>query len=320
MPLVSARVHCSRVFWPRWLVQFNNGDRCPVEYSGPSRGQRPVLDHKGNFPKPSQPTTKFVPGADIMFIPNYVFEHCEDHRATIYYIPDDELPKVLTSIRHVAVHANCLSIAKDPDDDLWGKQLRFILCSFPNVETVILIATVVLDTTGPSACPLPYEIATIESIALSDRARLGIVDEREELKFYRSKAGLPAGDFTIQAWEDLEKAWPLWKRRREAVAQANQDIGVKPAPTLSLAALVFFAKEWLDVQKDGEHGKCCNIDEAQLNPAIRSALQAEKADRSGIIKTSSGTMYSTNMLKRQPFSNMRASSEAPSQEARRQHH
>lgn len=309
MNLNFRRRKSSKIFWPRWYIRYSNGDVFPARHSGPQRGPRPGPDRDGGRPPPQQQReTKLEPifmrDTDIMFINNYVFEHCESRGATVDYAPDGALPTVLASVKHVAVHASCLSAGAGagPGDSPWGRQLRFILGNFPGVETITVVATAVLDAARPGACPLPYEMLSIEAVALSDRARLGIVDDRGELETYSRTASGRPGNFAIQAWEDLERHWPAWKLRRQATKAGKEKETVRPAPELCLTGVAFFAEEWLDMEKNGEHGRSCRLVEEKLNPAVRSAAKLDKtalaAPEGHIRRTSSGTMYSTHSLKR----------------------
>lgn len=250
---------------------------------------------------------------DMLFINNYVFEHCENTDATISYVSDGGLPKTLALVRHVAVHASCLSVAREPDDFAWGKQLRFILRNIPRVATITILATAVFDIPRPSTCPLPYELFDIEAVGLGDRARLGIVDHQDT---GLNSASCQPADPIIAAWNSVERKWPTWRMRREVYempkgGQANKKRNkgkkeVLPAPELCMLGVAFFAGEWIDLAKDGEHGRSCRLVEAKLNPAVRAAVRLENAilspRSSGEKETSSTTISSASQPRRTRFS------------------
>lgn len=218
-----------------------------------------------------------------MFINTYVFDHCENPNVIIDYPAyDDALPTTLAFVRNVAIHASCLSKQLDEEDEVWGKQLRFILSNFPSIKKIHILATAVLDTTRPSACPLPYEVFTTEAIGLDDRMRLGIVESLEDLKMCPPDPGKRPGNFVIQAWDDLETNWPTWKSRKQKAAQVREFDRAKPAerletaPELWILGVAFFSKEWVGMEKNGEHGSSCKLVEARLNPAVKAAVRMEK--------------------------------------------
>lgn len=302
--------HRSRIFWPKWFVRYENGQAFPQRFAGPQRGTHVDQIRIG----PASPNDTFMNYTDMLFINNYVFEHCEAPDATISYVPDRGLPKTLTLVRHVAIHASCLFVARDPDDIMWGKQLRFILRNFPKIVTITVVATAIFDIPRPSTCPLPYEFFDIEAVALDDRARLGIMDHQDiGLDLYTTSDG-PA-DSLIAAWNDLERKWPSWKMRREMYEEPKGGLAKKtrrsegieaipPAPEFCLLGVAFFAREWIDMEKVGEHGKLCRLVEQKLNPAVKAALKTENAglcsQNLGEKVTSLRTRPSTTKLKSRP--------------------
>lgn len=214
----------------------------------------------------------FQPDLDLLFINNYVFEHCESPDATIYYTPDEEtLPKSLDLVEHVAINASSLSMEKDELDSVWGKQLRFILSNFPSVLTITVIATTVTNLPRPLTCPLPYESFDPEAVSLDNLRRLGIENDFENVKLcFETKR---PGNFAIQAWDDLIRNWPAWKARK------MED---RYAPMLTLMGLVCFAQEWDNLEQEGEHGVSCELIAEKLPTGLRMVAkqqQQEKAER-----------------------------------------
>lgn len=269
------------VFWPKWQVKHRNGNILPEHPVGPQRGT--IADQQNTAE--ARPGNYFRANTDIMFINNYVFEHCENPHVSIDYLTyNDVLPTMLTLVQNVAIHASCLLLELDEGDEVWAKQLRFILSNFPNVKRIHILATAVLDTVKPSACPLPYEVFTTEAIGLGDRMRLGILEDPEDLKMCPRQGERP-GNFVIQAWDDLEARWPMWKKRKEKAPQIGESDrtrpaeGVKIAPELWILGVAFFSKEWVSMEKDGEHGSSCKLVEAKLNPAVKAAVKIEKEAR-----------------------------------------
>lgn len=119
----------------------------------------------------------FQADQDVLFINNYVFEHCENPDATISYPPEPGLPEDFLCVKSVGIHASALSVDVEDGEIVWGKQLRFILTTFPSVQIVLVLTTTVLDMYRPSACPLPYEVFhQAEAIDPKDLSRLGVVD------------------------------------------------------------------------------------------------------------------------------------------------
>lgn len=255
-------------------MHYNNGNKFPACLSGPQCGLVTVSKSHEEPYFPDDTKDIFRRENDIMFINNYVFEHFENPEAMIGYVADETLPISLTFVKHVAIHASCLSMEIGPEDYTWGKQLRFILCNFPDVETITMIATTVLDTSiPPSTCPLAYEILSIDAISLSDRARLGIVDDPKDVKL-ATASGMTA-DSVIQSWDNLGDHWPSWKRRKGATMKSEKKSAALPAPELCMMGVVFFAREWVDMEKDGEHGCSCKLVEKFLDPALRAAARTE---------------------------------------------
>ncbi|KAJ4417554.1 hypothetical protein N0V82_006113 [Gnomoniopsis sp. IMI 355080] len=230
---------------------------------------------------------KFEADKDIMFIPNYVFEHYEKANATVLYVYEEGLPESLLFVQRVGIHANALSIETiqegrirnfegnqaQPDevgDVIWGKQLRFILQNFPSIQVILVTTTTVLDMYRSKACPLPYEMFhQIEAINPADRRRLGIMDDQQHTKVY-PKTGR-SSNFVIDAWDEIKTEWPFYNDNR---------VKYKLGPYLGIAGMVFFAKEWVDMDRDGEHGLLCSIMDNEL-PAgpIRTAVMMERTVR-----------------------------------------
>lgn len=269
----------SKVFWPRWYVRYSNGYGFPPHPTGPQCGLIPLSKCHGGA------HDVFRCETDIMFINNYVFKHSENPEATIgYYVTDETLPTSLTLVKHVAIHASCLSMEVGPEDHAWGRHLRFILCNFPAIETITLVATTVLDTSIPTPSTRPrlaYEILSIDAVSPGDRARLGILDDPENVRI--AAASGMAADSVIQSWDDLGDRWPSWRRRQQE-ANIMSSGGFRgatgtlpPAPELCLMGVIFFAREWVDVDKDGEHGRSCELVEEHLgkHPVVRAAVRRE---------------------------------------------
>lgn len=222
-----------------------------------------------------------------MFIPNYVFDHYEQKTATVLYVSEAGLPESLLSVQRVGIHASALfadlnqegKIRNDkgkqaePDevgDIIWGKQLRFILQNFPSIQLILVTTTTVLDTYRPRACPLPYEMFhQIEAVDLADRRRLGIMNDQQDTNVC-PKTGR-ATNLVIQAWDEIKTEWPSYNDKR---------VKYKLGPCLGVAGMVFFAKEWVNMDRDGEHGTSCSIIDNEL-PAgpIRTAVRMERNAR-----------------------------------------
>lgn len=267
------------LFWPQWYVRYSNGDKYPARPSSPQCGLIPVSKGYEERCWPDEAQNVFRRETDITFINNYVFEHFENPEAVISYVADESLPTSLTFVKHVAIHASCLSMETGAEDHTWGKQLRFMLSNFPDVETITMIATTVLDTSIPTGtCPPAYEIMSIDAISLGDRARLGIVDDPEDVEI-ATASGVTA-DSVIRSWDNLGNYWPSWKRRKEATMKSEKKDVAIPAPELCMMGVVFFAREWVDMEKDGEHGRSCELVEGYLDPAVRAAarMEIEKED------------------------------------------
>lgn len=80
-----------------------------------------------------------------------------------------------------------------------------------------------------------------------------------------------ADDFVIRAWDALKTEWPLYKANRQ---------DCKLGPGFAVAGIVFFAKEWVNMEKIGEHGVSCRIEETELHAGpIRTAVRMERAAR-----------------------------------------
>lgn len=155
-------------------------------------------------------------------------------------------------------------------DIVWGKQLRFIMLNFPSIQTIVVTATTVLDMYRPSSCPLPYQLFhQVEAINAVDRGRLGILDNEKY-----TRACLETGyntDFVLKAWDEIKMEWPCYKEKR---------VKYKLGPRLGLAGMIFFAKEWLYMEKTGEHGRSCRITDTELlEGPIREAVRSERATR-----------------------------------------
>lgn len=236
----------------------------------------------------------FEAGKDIIFIPNYVFEHCENKDATLHYVPENGAPSSLLLVECVGIHASALSVATNQNGDIkineckessvhamgdivWGKQLRFILRNFPSVQIILVTATTVLDMYRPNSCPLPYQLFhQIEAIDPVDRSKLGINEEQTQT----CTKTRHSADFVLKAWDEIKMEWPYYKENR---------VKYKLGPRLGLAGMIFFAKEWLYMEKDGEHGTSCRIMESKLPKGpIREAVRSERATRNVLRRASKG--------------------------------
>lgn len=248
---------------------------------------------------------KFEADKDIIFIPNYVFEHCENKDAKLHYVPENGAPSSLLLVECVGIHASALSkvtsqedkiqnnackesAAQEMGDIVWGKQLRFIMRNFPSIQTILVTATTVLDMYRPSSCPLPYQLfPQIEAIDAADRGRLGILDNEEHIETC-SRAGHDNG-FVLKAWDEIKTEWPCYTENR---------VKYKLGPRLGLAGMIFFAKEWLQMEKDGEHGTSCRIMDSKLPKGpIREAVRSERVTHNVYGRTSRGKAKSYRCLK-----------------------
>ncbi|KAF3768118.1 hypothetical protein M406DRAFT_70214 [Cryphonectria parasitica EP155] len=257
------------VFWPKWEVHLSTGEIIPEQRVAPS-WQIPLEQNdfemsdsllSSSICKPWS-TRHFISNYDLMFIHNYVFEHCENPDATIYYIHEDYLPSTINLVEHVAIHASALSIKKDDLDWVWGTQLRFILRNFPNVRSITLVATTVLNTARPPTCPLPYETIDIEAIDVSDRRRLGLDEGPGAVKLCPETQ--QPGNFVIQTWEDLSRRWPSWSNRKQANTRS---------PVLTVMGMMCFAEDWHNLDLQGEHGMSCKVVVERLPAALRTVAK-----------------------------------------------
>lgn len=235
----------------------------------------------------TQAKNDFEAAQDIIFIPNYVFEHCENEEATWYYVPENGGPSSLLLVECVGIHASALSVARSQQDNfynsnsnefsalgmgdiVWGKQLRFIMRNFPSVQIILVTATTILDMCRPKSCPLPYQLFhQIEAIDALDRAKLGILDKEDQSQ--TCPTTVHETDFVLKAWDKIKAEWPCYKENR---------VRYKLGPQLGLAGIIFFAKEWVHMERDGEHGKSCRIMDSKLPMGpIREAVKLERAAR-----------------------------------------
>lgn len=235
----------------------------------------------------AQAKNDFEAAKDVVFIPNYVFEHCENKDATLYYVPENGCPSSLLLVECVGIHASALSVPRKQEDKfqnserkdfsaqelgdiVWGKQLRFIMRNFPSVQIILVTATSILDMYRPKSCPLPYQLFhQIEAINALDRAKLGILDE--EVQTQTCPMTAHDTDFVLKAWDEIKAEWPCYKENR---------VKYKLGPRLGIAGLIFFAKEWVHMERDGEHGRSCRIMDNKLPMGpIREAVKLERAAR-----------------------------------------
>lgn len=238
----------------------------------------------------------FEAGKDIIFIPNYIFEHCENKDATLHYVPENGAPSSLLLVECVGINASALSMAMRQEDEIqnneqkesaghemgdvvWGKQLRFIMRNFPSIQIILVTATTVLDMYRPSSCPLPYQLFhQVEAINAIDRGRLGILDNEESTKVCLKTCDNT--NYVLKAWDAIKTEWPCYKENR---------VKYKLGPRLGLAGMIFFAKEWLHMKKDGEHGTSCRIIDTELPMGpIREAVRLERATRVALRGASRG--------------------------------
>lgn len=262
----------------------------------PQCGTRVDNTRNAHFAKESwlsekgQAKTKcFQADKDIMFIPNYVFEYCENKNVTLLsYIPEGGLPESLLRVEGVGIHASALSgeyhdggkisnsqgketPPHEVGDIVWGKQLRFIMKNFPSIQVILVTTTTVLDMYRPKTCPLAYELFhQIEAIDPDDRGRLGIMNGQRHSQFCPTCPTTGrATDFVLTAWDEIKTEWPLYNNTR---------VKYKLSPRLGIAGMVFFAKEWVNVEREGEHGTSCRIMDNELpSGPIKTAVRMERA-------------------------------------------
>ncbi|KUI68356.1 hypothetical protein VM1G_04627 [Cytospora mali] len=256
-----------RVFRPKWQIHFDDNTRYPAIFRGVHLGT--VAEHEASSgPGKAQQVEKpFDPEWDIIFIDNYVFEYCERPDATIIFDVENGLPNNLAALQNVAIDASSLSMDKN---DVWYKKLRFILRNFPMVKRITIIATVVLDIPSPEYMSKPLYHMDIQNVCVQDRMRHGILFG-EELQLYRyCKETSRPSDFAIQAWNDLPNHWPTWKRRRED----------KTAPCMFVTAMVYFKKEWINLDGEGGPGGPCRLGKQRLD--IAGAMIRKKLNNQAI--------------------------------------
>lgn len=258
-----------RLFWPKWQIQFDDNTVYPASFSGVHLGtvaeRRAAEDTK--VPMPSQ--RHFFPPLDMIFIDNYVFEHCERPDAMIGFDIDGGLPETLDVVEKVAIDASSLSQSEEKDE-IWCKKLRFILRNFPKVKAITVLATVVLDIASPSSMPKPMYFMDLGNTSVQDRMRHGILNGEDLKNFQHNPETLRPSDFAMQEWDNLPVEWPMFGKRR-----------IKgTAPELYMGTMVLFGKEWVSLEGVGSPGRPCKLADRGVDPmGVIVKKEKEKLDQ-----------------------------------------
>lgn len=244
-----------QIFWPKWQIKFDNGTVYPARFGGVHLGTvaEKQVSRSTDKPKPSQ--RRFFPPLDMLFIDDYVFEYYERPDAEIVFDKGASLPETLGVVEKVAINASSLSQSKEKDD-IWFKKLRFILQNFPSVRAITVLTAVVLDMASPVSMPKPIYFMDIGNTSMHDRMRHGILLGDELRMRPHDPETLRPSDFAMQEWDNLPTEWPMFGKRK-----VNGS-----APELYMGTMVFFGKEWADLDGVETPGHLCNLGRRSVDP------------------------------------------------------
>ncbi|KAH8777732.1 hypothetical protein F5883DRAFT_518055 [Diaporthe sp. PMI_573] len=247
--------HTDQIFWPKWQIKFDDGTIYPASFGGVHLGTvaEKQVSRSTDKSKPSQ--GRFFPPLDMLFIDDYVFEYSERPDAEIIFDRDAGLPKTLGVVEKVAINASSLSHSKEKDD-IWFKKLRFILQNFPNVRAITVLTAIVLDIASPVSMPKPMYFMDIGNTSIHDRMRHGILSGDELRMLPHDPETLRPSDFVVQEWDNLPTEWPMFGKRK-----VNGS-----APELYMGTMVFFGKEWANLDGAGTPGHLCSFRHQSADP------------------------------------------------------
>ncbi|KAG8167494.1 hypothetical protein KVR01_003183 [Diaporthe batatas] len=246
--------YTDNIFWPKWQIQFDDGKVHPHRFSGVHLGPMPKQASKSSN-EPNSSHRSFNPPLDMLFIDNYIFKYYERPKTKIIFDRDPNLPQILSEVQKVAINASSLSESKEKDD-IWLKKLRLILQFFPKIRAITVLTAVVLDLASPAPITRPMCFMDIGNTSIGDRMRHGILAGGDLKMLPYDPETLRPSDFAMQEWDKLPVEWPAFGKRKVDGT----------APELYMGTMVFFGKEWIDLNSAGTPGDTCTLGRRSGDP------------------------------------------------------